>query len=167
MSNTSPPRFVVRSPFWRAWLFSTLTLQLFCLFVVIIAVAWRFTLNQPLFGWDDALGCSVGFAGCAIGSVLVCLVSRWYTGAELTAAGVRPFYPTGQRHHVFGWHQLSHIRRWNRGVFGRFVCVTPDGGAPFVLPLHPTDPDGFREAVERFAGPDHPLARAVAEVVDG
>jgi hypothetical protein len=144
----------------------TLFMQLLLGLVVVVCVAWRATTDRP-FGWDDVFGCSVGFAGSAIGSAVIAWVSRWYTGAELTAAGVRPFYPTGQRHRVFGWDQLSDVRRWNRGVLGRFLWVTPDGGTPFVLPLRPTDPGGFREAVERFAGPDHPLTRAVAEVIDG
>jgi hypothetical protein len=50
---------------------------------------------------------------------------------------------------------------------GRVLVVESESGGTITLPEHPADPDGFREAVERFAGPDHPLARAVAEVADG
>lgn len=166
MGNDPPTRFVVRPRFWPSWMFFTLAMQAPVSVIIVIALAVRFISRQPLFGWDDALGCSVGFAGSAVGSAVVILTTRGYTGAELTAEGVRPFYPTGKRDRVFAWSEVCQVVRWRRWPTGRMLCVFPVGGSTFMLPERPADLQGFREAVERFAGPDHPLTLAIADIAD-
>ena len=54
MNTGQLERFVVRPRFWPAWLFFTLAMQLLCAITVLICVAIRFIMSQPLFGWDDA-----------------------------------------------------------------------------------------------------------------
>ncbi len=159
-------RFVVRPRFWPAWLFFTLFLQLLSAITIVACVALRFVLGQPRFGWDDALGCSVGFAGCVVGgSIMAWVGCRWH-GAELSTAGVRPFQSKGRRQSVQSWEVAFDVRRTYRWPSGRMFVICTVSGVTFTLPERPSDFDGFRAAVERFAGEAHPLARALAEVAE-
>lgn len=50
-------------------------------------------------------------------------------------------------------------------VGNRWLEVIPAGVPPFPVTPYPTDPTGVLEAVEEFAGPDHPLTRAMYAVM--
>lgn len=89
-------------------------------------------------------------------------VRHWsFVRLWLTAAGL------GQSGTFIRWQRVINVRRRYSLLSGWVLVVESDSGGTITLPERPTDPEAFREAVERFAGPDHPLTRAVTEVMDG
>jgi hypothetical protein len=64
------------------------------------------------------------------------------------------------------WAAIRVVRRRQLPGLGYLRLGTDDGQA-CSIPLFLADPPAFVAAVEEFAGPDHPLTRALVEWVEG
>lgn len=88
-------------------------------------------------------------------------VRHWsFVRLWLTATGV------GHSGKFIRWQWVTQVRRRYSVLYGWVLAVESDVGGKITLPAHPADFDGFREAVERFAGPNHLLTRAVAAIAE-
>jgi hypothetical protein len=158
---SQPEQFVVRLAFWPTWLGLVVKSQLLLLAVAVCSIALRGLAGSALLDRDDA----VGRSGMHIAVAVCCLglagVRRWSIRAVITPDGIRPYLAAGLVYdRRYPWSEVERVER-SGGLFGRRLRVRFAGGIDCVLPVRPVDPDGFREAVERFAGPDHPFTRAV------
>jgi hypothetical protein len=105
---------------------------------------------------------SVFFAFVALGFALR---RRNIGSAEVSPIGIRPFLTSGGWKWRFRWADIEAVKVRSGPVGNRWLEVEPGTGPRFVLTAYPTDPVGSLEALEHFAGPGHPLTRAMAMVV--
>lgn len=153
MATSAKEMFIVRPRFWPMWLRLTVPVQAVTLGLFLLAGVsgnWTWTVNWEAFGYTSA-----GLAG---GCFLATLRGWMADKSILSPGGVSLPRPRGG---YFRWGELVRVQV-RQGLLGnRWLVVLPDDGPSFTLPLRPANVDGYREAVESFAGPDHPLTRAV------
>ncbi len=84
--------------------------------------------------------------------------------ADISARGIRPYrlYGTDM---LYRWAEIATVRVRQGPLGNRWLEVVPAGEPPFPVTAYPTDPTGVLEALEEFAGPDHPLTRALYAVM--
>lgn len=99
-------------------------------------------------------------------SLLAAVRRRNLGCAEITPQGIRPYTIRHNWDIRYRWSEITSVRVMV-GPFGnRWLEVIPDSALPFKLTSHPTNVNDVIDALERFAGPEHPLTRAVAEVAE-
>ena len=162
----STDRVLIRSRFWPRFLRWAVGFQLAFALLVTTTVVSRGLNGEPLVDLDDAIGWG------AIAAVLggFCLVlafrRRNFEAAEITPAGVWPYLKGWGRDPLFPWALIDTVRV-KAGPFGnRWLEVVPTDAPPFKLTARPHDPDGVLDALEQFAGPDHPLTQAYSTLLD-
>lgn len=159
-------QFVVRGRFWPTWFGLVVKSQLLLLVVAACCIASRGLAGTKLFDGDDVVGLST----MHITATVCCLgldgLRQWSVRAVITPDGIRPYLVAGLVwDRRYPWSEVERVTQCG-GLFGRRLRVEMVGGIECVLPVRPVDPEGFRDALERFAGPDHPLTRAVWSTVE-
>lgn len=95
-----------------------------------------------------------------LGTIIALVLWRMY-GPVLTPAGIHWVSPSEGKDWAFEWSEFTEVVRGFDLIAGRSWHLPAPRGKGLQLPITPADPIGFRDAVERFAGPNHPLTRAV------
>jgi hypothetical protein len=161
MSEGDPEYFDVRHRLW-ALCFRWVVIVQAVVTVLVGAFLVLRAVTTATVGHPGDLACSGMVYIPATGYAVFLAVRHWsFVRLWLTAVGL------GQSGTFIRWQRVTKVRRRYSLLSGWVLVVQSESGGVITLPQRPSDPDGFREAVERFAGPDHPLARAVAEVTDG
>lgn len=167
MGDPFPDTFVVRYRFWWLWLRLALCLQGFPLIAVGIAISSRVAANSPPFVRGDEVWMPAAVSVMTCLATLIAVPYWWLTRRFLNAEGLHDFVPHAAKYApTIFWNRVAVVQRRRDWSGGRWLHVVSEYGEGITLPERPVDFDEFREAVERFAGPDHPLARAVAAVAE-
>lgn len=166
--SKSDERFVVRPPFWPLFVRAGLTFQGVMTAVLFVSFVTRVAGGTQLFlPGDPALLATVYGQGTLL--TILSAASRWLgSRALLSVEGIYRTHPLWRRRkdpYIY-WSRVELVQRRRSWWLGRWLRVVSEYGEAINLPERPADFDGFREAVERFAGSDHPLARALAEIAE-
>ncbi len=160
--NTMPDRVLIRSRFWPRFLRWAVGFQFAFALLVGTGVASRGLNGEPLASLKDIFSWAVTAALLGGFCLVLAFRRRNFKAAEITPRGIRPLDPRN----FHSWACLGTVRV-KVGPFGnRWLQVNPDYAPPFVLTARPHDPDGVLDALERFAGPDHPLTQAYSTLLD-
>lgn len=160
--------FVVRLPFWPTWFRMAGAFQLLLLLITVCCIVSRGVGGTKLVEWDDVVGVTMGSATVAAYSFGFTWFARWIIRVVILPYGVQTHWQNRWVEKFYRWARLVRVTRWGWGVVsGRWLKVWPDKGPAFVLPMPSSDVGELRDVVERFAGPDHPLAVALAEAEEG
>jgi len=156
-------RVVIRPRFWPRFMRWAVGFQLAFGLLVGVTVASRGLNGQPLFDLKD--GMSWGVTSALLGGFCLFRTLLWRNveGAELSETGIRPLNRASRWKRRYPWPDVSAV--WVRvGWFGkRWIEAQVGDDPPFPLTTRPSNPDAVLDALERFAGPDHPLTLAMAE----
>ena len=101
----------------------------------------------------------VGCQGTLSGGLFYLIQRR--AGVRVGPAGLTPEAPLHVGRLV-RWEQIAAVRPRQLGLVPVLRLRGP--GVRLNLPLPLADPDGFAAAVGEFAGPDHPLTRALHDL---
>lgn len=161
-------RIFLRARFWSRYFRWAITFQLG--WALLLAFVWAMRCIQGGWWMPEQVEMSwVIVAGVLALFALAIAVRRRNLGcAEITPIGIRPY----TRRHGWGWGlrypwAKIYTARLKAGPFGnRWLEVMPLDDTPFKITARPSNPDAVLDALERFAGPDHPLTLAMAEVVE-
>lgn len=154
-------RYIVRPRFWPLWLWIMLPFQ----GVMVGLLVWGLVMQMQ--SGDRTIPPVVfliyGTISALFGLVALPLatLARRRGQAELTVAGIRPRLAAWEADRCYSWNEVAVVRVVWVPLLGRRLYITTEDRTTFFIPYRPADADGFREAVESFAGPDHPLTRAV------
>lgn len=156
MSELTP----LRARFWPRYFRWAITLQLGPLLLFGLNILYRGAGGD----WDVATEVFVIWAGLSVVlaalALLVAFRRRNLGCAELTPKGIRPYTLRHGWDFRYAWAVIDTVRV-KAGPFGnRWLEVVPDGAPPFKLTARPSDSDAVLEALEEYAGPDHPLTQA-------
>jgi len=163
--DTRTEKVPIRAPFWSRYF----------RWAVVFQIGWAFFLGFGLLlrgvGGDWQLREELVYAWAIVSGVLAVLAlfiafRRRHLGcAEITPAGIRPYTIRHGWDIRYRWAEMETVRV-KAGPFGnRWLEVVPKDAPPFKLTARPTDPLGVLDALERFAGPDHPLTQAYATLL--
>ena len=165
MSADEPARVVIRSRFWPLFLRWVVALQLLFALVVVVTAGSRGACGLPLVGQNDPVNWGGTFALLGLSGFAMTAAQRNLDRAHLTLVGIRPARGLWMRGELYPWSQIESVRV-KTGRFGiRWLEVWPLTGELFLLTAHLTDPAGVLDALERFAGPNHPLTQAYATLL--
>lgn len=162
MSDEHLESFVVRPRFLLACLRWAVINQV----VITVALGLFLTMMAVMRGigfTPNDLSYACGVFGTGAVFALLFATRHWvFDGARLTATGIK------QAGTFIPWERVSAVRRGHSWLRGKTLRIESELRGVFItLPQRSADFDRCRDAVERLAGPDHPLALALAEVVDG
>lgn len=162
---TSAERVAIRPRFWPRYLRWAVGGQTLLAALVGPVVVVRGLNGVPLLEPHEPTFWG-GLSGLAAVLAVVLAVRRRNLGrADISARGIRPFrlYDPDT---LYRWAEIATVRVRQGPVGNRWLEVVPAGRPPFPVTAYPTDPTGVLEALEEFAGPDHPLTRAVGAIVE-
>lgn len=168
MKHPMSDGIAVRVRFWWLWLRLSLCLQGVVLVIAFIVGCLRAATQFPLYRRDDEgwlFFWSVVAACLAVG---VSLPYWWLKRYYLSAEGIHRAdkQPNWRSVPAIYWNRVGVVQRRHGWLTGRWLRVVSEYGVVITLPERPAGFGRFRDAVERFAGPDHPLALALAEVAE-
>lgn len=161
MTDHRQERVAYRAGFLPRFLRWAVALQVGFGFLVGLGVVLRGLNGRPLSspGEGEALaGLSAVFAVMALG---IALRRRNFGGAEITPAGIRPFNRAARWDRRYPWSMVETVRVKAGLVGNRWFEVCPTGEPAFILTASPANTAEVVDALECYAGPDHPLTRAV------
>jgi hypothetical protein len=166
VSEDASVRVVIRSAFVPRFLRWTVGFQLGIIALTALGVLVNGLQGRELFTRVDPFVLVQPSVVFAVLAVFIALRRRSVGAAEITAAGIRPFTRSVRWDRRYPW-PLVELVRVRAGLVGnRWLEVCPTGEPKFILTARPTRPAEVLDALERFAGPDHPLTRAYAETLD-
>ena len=158
--QTLTDRVLIRSRFWPRYFRWALAFQFGWVLYLGIGVAIRVLNGQGLPPIESVLAWGIVSGVLAVMS-LVLAAGRWNVdAADIIPRGIRPLRRASRWDRRYPWALIETVRV-KAGPFGnRWLEVVPRDEPPFKLPARPSDPDAVLEALEQFAGPDHPLTQA-------
>lgn len=166
MNPTRPVRVVIRSRFWPRFLRWAVGLQIVLGLSVGFVVLMRGVNGRSLFSSGEWMGwatVSAMFAAMALG---LAVRRRNVGAAEITPAGIRSFDRVELWYISYPWPLIETVRVRAGLVGNRWLLVGVTDGPTFVVTASPADPIAVLDALERFAGPEHPLTRAFTVIVE-
>lgn len=160
--DTRTEKASIRAPFWSRYF----------RWAVVFQVAWACFLGFGLLlrgvGGEWELREELVYAWAIVSAVLALLslviaFRRRHLGcAEITPRGIRTLEPRN----FHRWACLDTVRV-RAGPFGnRWLEVVPNDAPPFKLTARPLNSLDVLDALERLAGPDHPLTQAYAMLAE-
>jgi hypothetical protein len=159
---TPPERVVIRSRFWPRFLRWAVGWQLLISLFAVLVVLARGLNGRPLGSPHEVPALGVTSAVFALIALGLAVRRRNVDAAEITPDGVLPQEIWGGWARVYPWAAIESVRVRSGIVGNRWLEVVPTGGPKFIVTASPTDPAGVLDALERFAGQDHPLTLAFA-----
>ncbi len=162
---THHDRVVIRSRFWPRFLRWAVGLQLGLALLHLVGLVIEGVRGR---GWmPTEVALSMGIVSVVLAALaLVIAAGRWNVeAADIIPRGIRPLRRASRWDRRYPWALIESVRV-KVGPFGnRWLEVVPLSEPPFKLTARPSDPDGVLDALEQFAGPDHPLTRALYSVL--
>jgi len=152
------------APLWVRW-------AVYCQFAVgvLLGCSWasRFVTRQVVVDDHDWLAVvCFSVLAAALGTAVSLAIYQIHR-VRLTPGGIRLNATFLGRNVIIRWDELSEVHRHHSLWLGSAVQLITTRGTRLVLPTRVEDEEGLRYTLERFAGPDHPLTLAMAEVVEG
>ena len=167
MSGDQLTRIPVRARFWPRYFRWAITFQFGPLLLFGLNAVFKGIRGDWALSVDFFLTWGVISVVLALLSLYIAVRRRNLGCAELTPPGIRPYTTRHGWDIRYRWSELETVRV-KAGPFGnRWLEVVPTDAPPFKLTARPHDPLEILDAFERFAGPDHPLTLAMAEVTEG
>lgn len=166
MTADEPIRVIIRSRFWPRFLRWAVGLQLGLVLPLGLGLVSRGLQGVEQMAPREFGVLAVSSASLAVVAAAIAIRRRNVGAAEINPSGIRPFTDRGRRPPWHHWEELDSVLVRSGLVGNRWLVVCPFGKSSFVLTARPIDPTSVLDALERFAGPDHPLTLAMAEVVD-
>lgn len=157
----APDRFVVRLRFWPLWVRLNVALQLGGTALLVALFLVRSSKGVPILRPGEPPYFLLQPVLVTVLGTVIAVVLWGCTRTVLTPAGIQWVSPTEGKDWAFGWAEFTEVVRGFDLIAGRSWHLPAPRGKGVRLPMTPADPIGFREAVERFAGPDHPLTQAI------
>lgn len=159
-------RVAIRPRFWPRFLRWGVGCQLVLGLLVGPVVVIRGLNETPLIEPAERIALASFSVFLGLGALGMAVRRRNLGRADISARGIRPYrlYGTDM---LYRWAEIATVRVRQGPVGNRWLEVVPAGEPPFPVTVYPTDPTGVLEALEEFAGPDHPLTRAMGVVQDG
>jgi hypothetical protein len=161
VTDSRQERVIIRTRFWPRLLRWAVGLQLCFALLVGLGVVLRGLNGRPLSSPGEAEALAGLSAVFAVIALLISVRRRNLGRAEITPAGIRPFNRAGRWDRRYPWSMVETVRV-KAGLLGnRWLEVCPTGEPYFNLTAYPANTAEVVDALERLAGPDHPLTRAV------
>jgi hypothetical protein len=134
-------------------------------FAVIMALGLvlALALILPLSGWrPDPFALLIAIAVAEVVGLLYTLAVVFYFKVYAGPAGLRCYNFWGL-YRTAAWDDIRSARPFNFLGLRFLRTHTANALTPLWVPLFLTKPERFEVLVRRYAGPDHPLALALAE----
>lgn len=166
MSAEGVEKVFIRAHYWLRVLRWAVGFQIGLALLLGFSLASRGLSGGLTLSADDIYVLAVGSIGLTLLALLTARRRRDVGAADMTVAGIRPLNRASRWDRRYPWAMLETVRIRVGLIGNRWLEVCPTGEPKFVLTARPTDPVGVLDALERFAGPEHPLTRAYAQLLD-
>lgn len=159
-------KVVIRSAFLPRFLRWAVGFQIGIIAITAMAVVVNGLQGRELFSRVDPVVQAQPSVVFAVLAVLIAVRRRNVGAAEITAAGIRPFGRAARWDRRYPWPMVELVLVRSGLVGNRWLEVCPAGEPKFILTARPTDPVAVLDALERFAGPEHPLTLAYSHLTE-
>jgi len=121
---------------------------------------WKYRATGAAPQADDWLMGSVALLSCGLILLPLAFAMAHHGRVRVDGFGVEVAGRLGLRR-VVAWSAVASVEPV-RIFWLRYLRILSITGRPAWLPVRVTDPEGYREAIARYAGDEHPVARALA-----